>query len=858
MSEFIEYRLRALSEWLLKKSLSDEYCETNLLKTAISVEDAVNTLNMSKRVPRVIKSIVWEMSEDPTYSFIMSGANFEFDKKDIEDISDIYRDEILKSVESADLEPGDKAQSIQWLTSLGSKDKVFARELLSTALAKLNLTKGSQLIYLSTYLDHKIKSYTAEEGVNDEGWGDGIVEDEYYEEDYLYSEGISYDSAIIQNKLEKFFNWKKFMSIRDLMSIKSLEQFFKVVEDADEAIEEYNKNKEYLDADAGTEILGESGAWIAYIVKNKGAACKLGAGTDWCTAAPGTNWFGTYYHEKDPLFILEHKRDENERFQIHFGTMQFKDPNDEEVSSIDRANINDILNKFGSNKFLSSQLYSAYLKALYRKQHGYIDSDDFNKEDKRYIPDLYAKTAHYINEVSEDKIEEGNLPDSYSLPGLILEAVVAQIGSLAGDDDEVSDLTAEFLANYDPNGFFDVGGLDVDYPDLARSIVTRVINEEPSNAWVKKVMPFNLYDKFISGELLESGPVESLLKDDEEARKKIADMTAKNNGLRMLLGTEEVAPGAQKIIDEFYPNLYNSIVETMHVAETTDKNHPVSIRAGSTNRDVALDNLISSGFHLRFEEKFNDILEDIVAILNKQVELPSGAWWLNSILDAMSRANIVEKYWKHYLELLKFGLKVDFDRFSKYNDVGAAGSAMHNLSDDMRADIRWLVSLEETAYTDSLVSGTDQVIPGWRDQEVDGETLYEIFSVIEEPVSPLKDSLSKKYKPVIEFYHKILSILKKKFYENSSVGLHSMQHGSKTKVEIPREFLLYIATLFPSLWSTYNLEYRVNTPNDIKDKAHRSMSRLEEKISLRKQDEPHKDNEDSEDDSEDDWDDDDF
>jgi len=841
-----EYKLISLSKWLLNKSFSDEYCETNLLKVAISVEDAVNTLNMSKRVPRVIKSIIWEMSEE-------LGQSLEYDKKDLEGLSDIYRDEILEFVNDADLESGDKAQSIQWLTSLGSKDKTFAREVLSAAISKLDSAKGSLIHKLETNLKfYNLYADIQEDedlgGAEFEEEGFEVAVDEYGEEDYETSRSISYDSAAIQNKLEKFFNWKKFMSIRDLMSIKSLEQFFTIVEDANEAIEEYNKNKEYLDADAGTEVLGESEAWIAYVIKNKGAACKLGSGTDWCTAAPGTNWFGTYYHEKDPLFILEHKRDKKERFQIHFGSMQFKDTNDEEVGRVDRANINDILNNFGSNKYLSSQLYNAYLKSLYRKEHEYIDADVFAKEDMKHVPDLYTKAASYINEVSKDKIEEGNFPDSYSLPGVILGSVSEQIGSLSGYGDEVSDLTAEFLANYDPDSFFNVGGLDVDHPDLAEAIVRKAVGEEPSNVWAKKVMPFNLYGKLISGELLESAPVETLLEGNKEIRRKVADVAVRGNGLRMLLGREEVASEAQKIIDEFYPNLYRSIVETMHVVETKDRNHPFSIRAGDAKRDVALENLISSGFHLKFEDKFNNILKDIAAILSKQTELPSGAWWLTSILDAMSEANIVEKYWEHYIEFLKLGLKVDFDRFSKYNDSGASGSAAPNLSDDMRADIRQLVSSEEAAYTANLVSGADQVLPGWRDQEIDGETLYEIFSAIE---SSNVSTGTSRYKPIVEFYLKILSILKKRFYEHSSEGLYSMHHGSQTKIGIPREILLYIATLFPSLWSTYNLEYRVKSPSDITDKAHRSMNRLEREIFLRNQDEPQKDAEEPED--EDDW-----
>ena len=71
--------------------------------------------------------------------------------------------------------------------------------------------------------------------------------------------------------------------------------------------------------------------WEVYIPENKGAACKLGKDTDWCTAAPGLEYYKQYHSKDDPLIIFISKKDPTEKYQFHYGSEQFMNRYDEEL-----------------------------------------------------------------------------------------------------------------------------------------------------------------------------------------------------------------------------------------------------------------------------------------------------------------------------------------------------------------------------------------------------------------------------------------------------------------------------------------------------------------------------------------------
>jgi hypothetical protein len=131
----------------------------------------------------------------------------------------------------------------------------------------------------------------------------------------------------LSHLLELFFQNQRFMEEPDINKIKSRQELETVVGEAGPAIKADQEKRAYADADAGTEILRDDAMWKVAIISNKGAACELGKGTDWCTAAPGLDYFAQYYSPNDPLFFLE-DRETGQRFQFHYGSRQFMDHND--------------------------------------------------------------------------------------------------------------------------------------------------------------------------------------------------------------------------------------------------------------------------------------------------------------------------------------------------------------------------------------------------------------------------------------------------------------------------------------------------------------------------------------------------
>ena len=132
--------------------------------------------------------------------------------------------------------------------------------------------------------------------------------------------------------IERFFQFNRFIQEgkKDLNSVSNYKELYDLIEEARPLYKAWQEKQEQGDADKGKEVLLDDQNWQVIAIHNKGAACQLGKGTDWCTAAPGLNYFKQYYKPNDPLFYILDKSD-GEKYQFHFGTEQFMDKNDSEL-----------------------------------------------------------------------------------------------------------------------------------------------------------------------------------------------------------------------------------------------------------------------------------------------------------------------------------------------------------------------------------------------------------------------------------------------------------------------------------------------------------------------------------------------
>jgi len=133
--------------------------------------------------------------------------------------------------------------------------------------------------------------------------------------------------------IERFFQFNRFIQEgkKDLNSVSNYKELYDLIEEARPLYKAWQEKQEQGDADKGKEVLLDDQNWQVIAIHNKGAACELGKPTEWCTAAPGLNYFKQYYKPDDPLFYILNKSN-GEIYQFHFGTGQFMDKNHSEVS----------------------------------------------------------------------------------------------------------------------------------------------------------------------------------------------------------------------------------------------------------------------------------------------------------------------------------------------------------------------------------------------------------------------------------------------------------------------------------------------------------------------------------------------
>lgn len=125
-----------------------------------------------------------------------------------------------------------------------------------------------------------------------------------------------------KNSIEDFFKMQDFIDTerfsKDLMGFKTAHDLINATDDARPRYKADLEKKAYLDAKEGMEKIYEDDNWQVTAVHNKGAACELGKGTSWCTAAPGLDYFEHYYSPESPLFVFIDKK-ENKKYQFWYG-----------------------------------------------------------------------------------------------------------------------------------------------------------------------------------------------------------------------------------------------------------------------------------------------------------------------------------------------------------------------------------------------------------------------------------------------------------------------------------------------------------------------------------------------------------
>jgi hypothetical protein len=120
-----------------------------------------------------------------------------------------------------------------------------------------------------------------------------------------------------------------------------------------------------------------------YIPKNHEDSCRLGSGTEWCTAHSKVAKHYNDYSKSGTLYILINKNDKSEKYQFHFESGEFMDADDKPISLLDVLKDDQRVFKYFWKKYKDGILHNT------SKDSKYIVF-----KDKKLIIDVNLKFGH--------------------------------------------------------------------------------------------------------------------------------------------------------------------------------------------------------------------------------------------------------------------------------------------------------------------------------------------------------------------------------------------------------------------------------------------------------------------------------
>ena len=142
----------------------------------------------------------------------------------------------------------------------------------------------------------------------------------------------------VTDALKRFDTNKKQLKNKDIMQFKSIDEIDKYLNNENnynelsdrQKLRQTQKSVSKTDINKDAEKVFESNNWEVWIPHTYEASCKLGRGTQWCTATTETRDYFDGYTRDGKLYININKKT-GEKYQFHFESESFMDANDEEI-----------------------------------------------------------------------------------------------------------------------------------------------------------------------------------------------------------------------------------------------------------------------------------------------------------------------------------------------------------------------------------------------------------------------------------------------------------------------------------------------------------------------------------------------
>lgn len=232
------------------------------------------------------------------------------------------------------------------------------------------------------------------------------------------------DLGRVQAALTRFNNLKKRKVLqpehRDINRL-NFDQLQTILETtyAQEAEESSKEEQRQLSAKmkSESEVFYEDGSVTVIVPKTEQASCYFGKGTRWCTAATDSRNYFEQYNRDGALYIVvpKHPKYSGEKYQLHFGSDQFMDENDDPINLLDLSNrFPDLFAKFKQETNISKYLVFTddnILKKLLSDIGDNVEEaindtiSDIESSDESYYSEMQDKYPLY-DEEPEDEDED--------------------------------------------------------------------------------------------------------------------------------------------------------------------------------------------------------------------------------------------------------------------------------------------------------------------------------------------------------------------------------------------------------------------------------------------------------------------
>ena len=233
------------------------------------------------------------------------------DREDVIRVAETFGDAVKGGIIPDDITPSQQGAALNWIKSLMSKSPSSLLDVWDAVLGSMRTDRLSIGAYLENFFQ----------------WGDNPATKKFL----VLKEPKKMMALDPQGyRQPREFTYTPMADINKIESVRQLER---IIRDAHGDVQKYQEKQQYKDAELGMNKIYENSEWEVFIPENRGAACELGKGTDWCTAAKGTtrDYYAEYHKPDDPLFVFINKENPTKKYQFHYGTSQFMDKHDNHI-----------------------------------------------------------------------------------------------------------------------------------------------------------------------------------------------------------------------------------------------------------------------------------------------------------------------------------------------------------------------------------------------------------------------------------------------------------------------------------------------------------------------------------------------